>query len=188
MAAAVAVAEGSVGKQAQVAMLAAQSALRTGRPADAVRIYTGLLPGLSDRPMLAARARVGLGRSLIAAREMKGAEAVLRDAVALFQTQGEILGEATALFELGELCRRTGRLSEARDLLSGALDAFVDNGLTEPAERANELLAMVELADGHPIEAIRALLAAGVERTDAPSFRRKLLARAQRRAHEKANA
>jgi tetratricopeptide (TPR) repeat protein len=176
-AAAAALAAGSVGRQAQVGLSAAQSALAGGRTADAVAMYTGLLPALADRPLLAARARVGLGRSLVAAREMKGAESVLRDAVALFQAQGEILGEATALVELGEICRRTGRLSEARDLLGGALDAFLDNGLTEPAERTQELLALAELADGRPEEAHAAAIAAGADREGAHPRKRRLLER-----------
>lgn len=178
LAAAAALAGGSVGKQAQVGLIAAQSELAGGRAVRAVAIYSGLLQGLGDRPLLGARARVGLGRSLMAARELKGAEPVLRDAVALFQAQGEILGEATALYELGEICRRTGRLAEARDLLNGALDAFVDNGLTEPAERTHELLALVEMADGRPDDAVTALIAAGAESEDAPAARRRLLERA----------
>jgi tetratricopeptide (TPR) repeat protein len=178
LAAAAALAGGSVGKQAQVGLIAAQSELAGGRAVRAIAIYSGLLQGLGDRPLLGARARVGLGRSLMAARELKGAEPVLRDAVALFQAQGEILGEATALYELGEICRRTGRLAEARDLLNGALDAFVDNGLTEPAERTHELLALVELADGRPDDAVTALVAAGAQAGDAPAARRRLLERA----------
>ncbi len=180
LSAAAELAQGSVGKQAQVGLIAAQSELAGGRTARAIAIYSGLLHGLGDRPLLGARARVGLGRSLVAARELKGAEPVLRDAVSLFQAQGEILGEATALLELGEICRRTGRLSEARDLLQGALDAFVDNGLTEPAQRIHELLALVELADGRADEAVLALVAAGAEHPDAPAGRRRLLERAQR--------
>ncbi len=170
-------AAGSVGKEAQIGLIAAESALRSGRKADAVQRYARLLPGLADRPLLAARARVGLGRSLVRAGAYKAGEDMLRDAVALFQSQGEALGEATALVELGDLCRRTGRLAQARDLLLGALESFVEGGLTAAAERTHELLALVELADGRPGEARVALIAAGADRPDAGARKQRLYAR-----------
>lgn len=137
----------SPGKRAQIDLLTARRLTEQGKDGAAIRLLEEIVSRCGEeRPFLCARALTALGRAYRAEGHlepgrMEDAERVLRQALDLFQGQGEALGEANVLAELGALARQRGRSSEAEALYRGAWETYRAHGAVDGAARMRKKLA-----------------------------------------------
>ena len=137
----------SPGKRAQLDLLTARHLAEQGENTAAIHLLEDIVGRCGgERPFLCARALTALGRAYRAEghREpgrLDDAERVLRQALDLFQGQGEALGEANVLAELGDLARQRARSGEAEALYRGAWEAYRVHGAMDGAAKMRRRLA-----------------------------------------------
>lgn len=87
-----------------------------------------------DDPWTLAWGRLEQARNLAESGRESEAEAELRTALAVFRDHGDRHSEALALTVLGDVCRRTGRVEEAREHRAAAAGFLDGTGGAESAE------------------------------------------------------
>lgn len=135
----------SPGRRAQLDLVEVRALEEAGRVEEARdRAEAALRACGADRSLLAARAQVVLGRLSRRLADHVAAERHLLDAAAGFQAQGEALGEANALVELGDLRLEQGRFDEARALFHAARSAYRDHGASDAWQRVGRRLRVLD--------------------------------------------
>jgi len=123
----------STGRRAQVDLVAAGQE----PPEVALGTLRGVLDACrEDRPTLAARAALSLGRALRGQGSLEEAQLALREGIRAAQQVGELLAEANLLVELAAVVRAGGDRARARTLLDGALPSYRRHGATDGLARA----------------------------------------------------
>ncbi len=119
-----------------------------GLPGDALKLYESALPQLdrAGQALEAARARAGLGRTLVRLRRFSEAETALAAAAMAFDQLGHSTSRARVDLIRAELAATNGLAGEARRLIHGALAVLHDRPID--AATAHHLLAKLSLDDG----------------------------------------
>ncbi len=119
-----------------------------GLPGDALKLYESALPQLdrAGQALEAARARAGLGRTLVRLRRFSEAETALAAAAMAFDQLGHATSRARVDLMRAELAAANGLRGEARRLIHGALAVLHDRPID--AATAHHLLAQLSLDDG----------------------------------------
>lgn len=144
----------SPGRRAQLDLLTARRLVEGGQKREAIELLRRAVATCGDeRPFLCARALTALARleRTMGQRQparLVEAEEHLRRALRLFQSQGEALGEATVLLELGDLARQLGRSAEAMSLYRGALGTFERHGASAAVPEVRRRLRAAAREEG----------------------------------------
>lgn len=137
----------SPGRRAQVELVEVRALEEDRRFAAArARAEVVLAACGPDRTLLAARAMVVLGRLCRRLGELAAAERHLVEGAERFQAQGEALGEANALVELGDLRVQQGRPGEGRALYQAARSAYREHGASDAWQRVGKRLQGLDRA------------------------------------------
>ncbi len=138
---------GSSGHLSRLLTEQAEAVSVLGLPADALKLYEQALPALdrAGQALEAARARAGLGRTLVRLGCLSDAETALAAAARAFDELDH--GSARARVDLvrAELCAANGRAGEARRLIHSALAVLHDRPIEAAAAR--HLLGRLAMAE-----------------------------------------
>ena len=150
----------STGHLARLLTELAESISVLGMPDDALKHYEQALPQLdrAGQALEAARARAGLGRTLLQLKRFSEAETALAAAASAFDQLGHNTARARVDLIRAELATANGLAGAARQLIHGALAVLHDQPVD--AATARHLLARIALDEGYLDEAEAELAAA----------------------------
>lgn len=153
-------ANAATGHLARLRAERADAVAALGLPADAMREYASALPALEKcgLPLEAARARAGMGQTLIRMERWTEAQTCLAAAALAFDELGHASAKARTDLVRAEAAIACGRADEARALAMRSLAILSNRPVGEAAARL--LLARLALQEGEFAEADREAQAA----------------------------
>jgi CHAT domain-containing protein/tetratricopeptide (TPR) repeat protein len=156
---------GSTGHLSRLLTEQAETISVLGLPADALKQYEAALPQLDQagQALEAARARAGLGRTLVQLKRFSDAETALAAAARAFDELGHNTARARLDLIRAELAAARGHVADSKRLIHAALSVLHDRPVD--AATGRHLLARIALEEGQ-VDAAEAELiaAAGIAR------------------------
>jgi Tetratricopeptide repeat len=142
------------------------TALAMGRVADAVRYGEGSLAEIrnSDNQRGLGASLTNLGTALWNLDRFDEADDVLSEAAAVFERLGDVRGETSAIINRAIVERRRGRLESSRACCLEALAMCVVLGHAEGQVDCLDVVAAIEVGEGHNAEGLRLFEIVGAAR------------------------